>query len=83
MKESLEDVITRIDRIAARMEENTTTLDEAIKDFEEGMNLSRLAKSMLEEAEQKVRILGESGDLGKEDAAAGDSAEAASEITEK
>jgi len=56
-QESIEDLIARIDGIVARLEDEGAPLDAAIKDFEDGIALTRKAQALLVNAEQRVQTL--------------------------
>ena len=52
-----EDAIKRLEEIANELEKDDLTLDDSIAKFEEGMNLSKKCKQMLDSAEKKITIL--------------------------
>ena len=54
---SFEESMKRLEDIAKELEKDDLTLDEAVKKFEEGMNLSKNCKEILDEAERKITIL--------------------------
>ena len=54
---SIEELIARIDGIVERLEDETAPLDAAIRDFEDGMALTRQAQKLLQDAEQRVQVL--------------------------
>jgi exodeoxyribonuclease VII small subunit len=56
-KLKFEDALERLEKIVAQLEEGELALDESLKIFEEGIKLSRLCSSKLEEAEKKIEIL--------------------------
>ena len=60
-----EQAISRLEEIVAVLEKGGTPLDEAVKLFEEGANLSRLCNEMLKKAELKITELtaGEKADV--------------------
>ena len=49
--------LNRMDDLVVKMEAGDLTLEDSLKIFEEGVNLSRDCNSQLNEAEQKVKIL--------------------------
>jgi exodeoxyribonuclease VII small subunit len=49
--------LRRLEEIVTKMEGGDSTLEESLKLFEEGINLSRVCHKELEEAEQKVQLL--------------------------
>ena len=52
-----EDAMKRLEQIANELEKDDLTLDDSIAKFEEGMNLSKKCKQMLDSAEKKITIL--------------------------
>ena len=54
---NIEELLSRIDTIVARLEDETAPLDTAIRDFEDGMALTRQAQALLQAAEQRVQVL--------------------------
>jgi exodeoxyribonuclease VII small subunit len=56
-EEKFENSLKRLENIVAKMEKCDLSLDESVKLFEEGINLTRRLTKQLEEAERKVEIL--------------------------
>jgi exodeoxyribonuclease VII small subunit len=56
-KPDFERSLARLEEIAQRLENAKLSLDEAMKLFEEGVELSRECQKQLEEAEGRVEIL--------------------------
>ena len=56
-KQAFEQSLARLEEIVRRMESANLPLDEAMKLFEEGMQLSRDCQKQLEQAEARVEIL--------------------------
>ncbi len=56
-KLTFEKSIERIKEIVALLEDSTSSLDEAVKLYEEGAKLTASCYKMLEEAEQKISIV--------------------------
>lgn len=54
--------LTRLESLVQTMENGKLPLEEALKQFEEGMQLIKLCQTTLEQAEQKVRILTQQAD---------------------
>ena len=54
--------LTELEALASRLEGNETSLEQSLKDFENGIQLIRHAQKALQEAEQKVQILVEKDD---------------------
>jgi len=52
-----EDCLTRLEQIVGELERGDVPLEQALKLFEEGMQLSGACRKELEEAEGKVEIL--------------------------
>ena len=61
-KQTFEDAMQKLEEIAAALEDDTISLDDSLKKFEEGMRLAEFCNKKLEEARQHVSIL-----LKKED----------------
>jgi len=59
-----EQALAELEQLVARLEQGDLTLDASLKDFERGVELTRLCQQGLEQAEQKVRQL--TGSDGKE-----------------
>ena len=58
-----EDAFGKLENIVKKLEEGNLSLEESMKLFEEGINLSKVCALRLEDAEKKVEILikGENG----------------------
>jgi exodeoxyribonuclease VII small subunit len=56
-KPDFEQSLTRLEEVVRKLESPQLSLDEAMKLFEEGVELSRECQKQLEEAEGKVEIL--------------------------
>jgi exodeoxyribonuclease VII small subunit len=52
-----EDSLQRLEKIVAELEKGNVPLEQALKLFEEGVQLSAVCRKELEEAEGKVEIL--------------------------
>ena len=63
-----EGALSRLEKIVGDLEEGDLSLEEALKLFEEGVQVSRYCARVLKEAERKVEILtrNEAGDLESE-----------------
>jgi exodeoxyribonuclease VII small subunit len=64
-EKKFEKALEQLEEIVRKMEEGDLTLDESLKAFEEGINLSRFCSDKLDEAERKVEILLREGDALK------------------
>ena len=58
-----------LEKIVQELEKGDLNLDDSIKKFEEGMNLSKSISDYLEEAEKKITILvkGKDGELEEQE----------------
>ena len=54
-----EKALAELERLVERMEEGELTLEESLKTYERGTQLSRTCQKALDEAEQRIRILTE------------------------
>ena len=58
MKEkSFEEMMQALENISSELESGKLTLDESVKKFEEGMEISKECSKILENAEKKITIL--------------------------
>ncbi len=67
-EKTFEESLSELEQIASNLENGNLGLDEAIKEFEKGMKLSKECSKKLDEAEKKINILvqGEDGELEEE-----------------
>lgn len=56
-EESFEDLMKKLEDITNKLEKEQLSLDEAVKLFEDGMEVSKKCNTRLEEAEKKITIL--------------------------
>lgn len=61
-KKTFEEALARLEEIAALMEDNETGLENSVKLYKEGVELSVYCSEILNRAEQKVTELKESAD---------------------
>ncbi|UCX05282.1 exodeoxyribonuclease VII small subunit [Shewanella sp. HL-SH8] len=54
---SFEQSLNELETIVASLEQGEVSLDDALKQFERGINLVRQSQAKLEQAQQKVSIL--------------------------
>ena len=54
-----EKALEELERLVERMEEGKLSLEESLRTFERGMELSRSCQRSLDEAEQRIRTLSE------------------------
>lgn len=64
---NFEDAMKQLENIANELEKGNLTLDESVKKFEEGMNLSKKCNDLLNSAEKKITMLINNGDEIKEE----------------
>ena len=64
---NFEDAMKQLESIANELEKGNLTLDESVKKFEEGMNLSKKCNNFLNSAEKKITMLINEGGEIKED----------------
>ncbi|WP_020394073.1 exodeoxyribonuclease VII small subunit [Thiolinea disciformis] len=56
-----EAALAELEGLVQRMERGELALDESLKEFERGVQLTRLCQEMLKNAEQRVRLLSADG----------------------
>ena len=54
---NFEDMMKDLEQIAKELESGELSLDESVKKFEEGMEISKSCSKILEDAEKKITIL--------------------------
>ncbi len=54
---SFEENMERLEKIVAELEKGDLNLDDSVKKFEEGINISKKCNDILEKAEKKITIL--------------------------
>ena len=59
---SFEEMMHNLEEIAKDLESGNLTLDESVKKFEEGMQISKECSKILESAEKKITILTKNSD---------------------
>ncbi|MDD2724770.1 MAG: exodeoxyribonuclease VII small subunit [Methylovulum sp.] len=52
-----EDALAELEQLVTRLEQGDISLEESLKSFERGVNLTRTCQQALQAAEQKVQIL--------------------------
>ena len=63
---SFEEILIKLEEIVNRLETEELSLDESLKIFEEGINLYRLCRKELDDAEKKISlIIHEDGEFKK------------------
>lgn len=61
-----ETALERLSAVIEKLEDSETSLDEALKLYEEGISLIRFCTQKLDDAEQKIKLLQMSGDTVSE-----------------
>lgn len=56
-KESFEEKMRKLEQIVGELEKGDLNLDDSVKKFEEGINISKECNKILEDAEKKITIL--------------------------
>jgi len=56
-KESFEEALARLEEIAERLERGEMPLEEALKQYEEGVKAYRYCSTLLKEVERRIQIL--------------------------
>lgn len=56
-EEKFEELIEKLEDITSKLEKEQLSLDDSVKLFEEGIELSKKCNTKLEEAERKITIL--------------------------
>ena len=62
-RDKFEDNLHRLEAIVKRMESGELSLEDSLKTFEEGIRLYRLCAQKLDEAERRVEILLQEGEI--------------------
>ena len=52
-----EDSLAEIEQLVSQLEQGDISLEDSLKSFERGVNLTRVCQKALQDAEQKVQIL--------------------------
>ena len=56
-EKSFEELMEELENITTKLEKEQISLDESVKLFEEGMNISKECNKKLEEAEKRITML--------------------------
>jgi exodeoxyribonuclease VII small subunit len=67
-----ESAIAELDGIVKKMEDGELTLEQSMELYERGLRLSRFCHARLEEAERRIEVLNERGELEPAPPAMGD-----------
>ena len=71
-----ESAIAELDTIVRKMEEGDLTLEKSMELYERGLQLSRFCHAKLEEAERRIEVLNDRGELKAAPASLGSDDEA-------
>ena len=66
-EENFEELMEKLEEITGKLEADKLTLDESVKLFEEGMQISKKFNEKLEDAEKRITILLKTNDEIKEE----------------
>jgi exodeoxyribonuclease VII small subunit len=61
-EKSFEELMEELENITTKLEKEQISLDESVKLFEDGMNISKECNKKLEEAEKRITMLVETKD---------------------
>lgn len=64
---NFEQAMKELEQITKELENNELDLDTAVSKFEQGMNISKKCKQILDEAEKRITILIKDGENYKEE----------------
>lgn len=66
-EENFEDLMVKLEEITSKLETDKLSLDESVKLFEEGMEISKKCNEKIEDAEKRITILLKTNDEIKEE----------------
>ncbi len=66
MENNFESNIEKLEKVVAELENDELSLDESVKKFEEGIELSKKCNDILQNAEKRITILLENADKYEE-----------------
>ncbi|RMF61428.1 MAG: exodeoxyribonuclease VII small subunit [Calditrichaeota bacterium] len=61
-KRTFESAMKRLEEIVSALEQGNLTLEQSLKMYEEGVELTKFCSSKLEEAESKIKLLSKNRD---------------------
>ena len=61
-EKTFEELMEKLEEITAKLEKENISLDDSVKLFEDGMNISKECNKKLEEAEKRITMLVETKD---------------------
>ncbi|MFD0965332.1 exodeoxyribonuclease VII small subunit [Seminibacterium arietis] len=62
-----ETALSQLETVVTRLEGGELSLEQALKDFEQGIKLAQVGQNALQEAEQRIKILLEKNDTAQLD----------------
>ena len=62
---NFEQALAELEKLVEKMEQGDLSLEEAMADFQRGIELTKTCQATLKAAEQKVQLLIEQGETGK------------------
>jgi exodeoxyribonuclease VII small subunit len=63
---NFESAMSELEDLVTKIEAGNLSLEESLKEFEKGIKLSRVCQKALTNAEQRVKVLSENGDVEDE-----------------
>jgi len=66
-EENFEELMAELEEITSKLETDKLSLDESVKLFEEGMEISKKCNEKIEDAEKRITILLKTNDEVKEE----------------
>ena len=66
-EENFEELMTKLEEITGKLENDKLSLDESVELFEKGMRISKECNKKLEDAEKRITVLLKSNDEIKEE----------------
>ena len=64
---SFESAMTELEALVTKIETGNLSLEDSLKEFENGIKLSRICQSALKDAEHRVKILSDGDDNNEQD----------------
>jgi len=59
---SFEEALKRLEELVGKLERGELSLEESVRAFEEGVQLARRCEALLDQAEQKLKLLNDDGE---------------------
>lgn len=80
---SFEEILERLERVVARLEQGDAPLEDALSTFEQGVALSRLGNKRLDAAERRIEQLLQNGQTAPLEDSSSDKPKAARKASQK